>query len=84
MRLALVWLNLDSPVGVSHGVLILARELTDAGIRRVGIVGATTPGLPFISSPRGVEVDDDLTTIIQAEVDALIDGIRTARKVFGR
>jgi len=31
MRLALVWLNMDSPVGVSHGVLILARELTDAG-----------------------------------------------------
>lgn len=31
MRVALVWLNLDSPVGVSHGVLILARELTDAG-----------------------------------------------------
>lgn len=30
MRLALVWLNMDSPVGVSHGVLILARELTDA------------------------------------------------------
>jgi radical SAM superfamily enzyme YgiQ (UPF0313 family) len=31
MRLALVWLNMDSPVGVSHGVLILARELADAG-----------------------------------------------------
>ncbi len=31
MRLALVWLNMDSPVGVSHGVLILARELDDAG-----------------------------------------------------
>lgn len=31
MRLALLWLNMDSPVGVSHGVLILAQELTDAG-----------------------------------------------------
>jgi len=31
MRIALVWLNMDSPVGVSHGVLILARELADAG-----------------------------------------------------
>ncbi|MEQ9095560.1 MAG: 5'-nucleotidase C-terminal domain-containing protein [Phycisphaerales bacterium] len=48
--------------------------MTDAGVRRVGVIGATTPALPFISSPRGVTVSDELTTIIQAEVDALTLG----------
>ncbi len=50
--------------------------MTDAGVRRVGVIGATTPALPFISSPRGVTVSDELTAIIQAEVDALTaDGV---------
>ncbi|MBW1811931.1 MAG: B12-binding domain-containing radical SAM protein [Deltaproteobacteria bacterium] len=31
MRLAFVWFNTNSPVGISHGVLILARELAQAG-----------------------------------------------------
>lgn len=49
---------------------------TTAGPRRVGIIGATTPALPFISSPRGVLVSDDLATIIQAQADALTaDGV---------
>lgn len=39
--------------------------------RRIGIVGATTPRLPFISSPRNVVVDPDVASIVQAEVDAL-------------
>jgi 5'-nucleotidase len=37
----------------------------------IGIVGATTPALPFISSPRNVGVDPDVTAAIQAEVDEL-------------
>ncbi|MFI4882885.1 MAG: 5'-nucleotidase C-terminal domain-containing protein, partial [Phycisphaerales bacterium JB064] len=49
---------------------------TDMGVRRVGVIGATTPSLPFISSPRGVGVSDDLVTIIQAEIDAMTsDGV---------
>ncbi|MFI4915789.1 MAG: 5'-nucleotidase C-terminal domain-containing protein [Phycisphaerales bacterium JB060] len=48
--------------------------MTDAGPRRVGVIGATTPALSFISSPRGVTVSDDLVNIIQAEVDALTAG----------
>ena len=49
---------------------------TDRGVRRVGVIGATTTNLPFISSPRGVIVNDDLVTIIQAEIDALTaDGV---------
>lgn len=36
-----------------------------------GIVGATTPGLASISSPRFVEVDPDVVGLVQAEIDAL-------------
>ncbi len=38
-----------------------------------GIVGATTPNLPFISSPGGVGVDQDVLTAVQAEIDDLIN-----------
>jgi 5'-nucleotidase len=38
---------------------------------RIGIVGATTPALPSISSPRDVKVLDDVAGIVQAEVDKL-------------
>ena len=38
---------------------------------RVGIVGATTPNLRFISSPRNVEVLADVAAAIQTEVDQL-------------
>ena len=38
---------------------------------RIGIVGATTPDLAFISSPRNVRVDGRLREAIQAEVNGL-------------
>jgi 5'-nucleotidase len=38
---------------------------------RIGIVGATTPMLPFISSPRNVGVDDDVVGAVQGEIDRL-------------
>lgn len=37
----------------------------------VGIIGATTPNLPFISSPGACVVDADVAGAIQAEVDRL-------------
>ena len=37
----------------------------------VGIVGATTPALPFISSPRNTIVDPDVAGAIQREIDGL-------------
>lgn len=40
----------------------------------IGIVGATTPDLPFISSPGLVIVDSDVLGAIQAEVDDLLAG----------
>ncbi|MEQ8843922.1 MAG: 5'-nucleotidase C-terminal domain-containing protein [Phycisphaerales bacterium] len=45
------------------------------GTKRVGLVGATTTNLPFISSPRAVIVNEVLPAV-QAEVDALTaDGV---------
>jgi len=41
------------------------------GNEKVGIVGATTPDLPFISSPRKVKVDADVAGAIQNEVDKM-------------
>jgi 5'-nucleotidase len=38
---------------------------------RIGIVGATTPSLPFISSPRNVHVIADVAGEVQKEIDAL-------------
>jgi 5'-nucleotidase len=38
---------------------------------RIGIVGATTPLLPAISSPRNVTVDEDVVGEVQDEIDAL-------------
>lgn len=43
---------------------------------RIGIVGATTPLLRAVSSPRDVAVDPDVLGAVQAEVDALTaDGV---------
>lgn len=52
------------------GVIVPRTVVTVAG-RRVGIVGATTPLLRSISSPRGVVVLQDVAGIVQAQVDAL-------------
>ena len=41
------------------------------GGEQIGIIGLTTPNLPFISSPRDVSIDSDLVTVAQAEIDAL-------------
>jgi 2',3'-cyclic-nucleotide 2'-phosphodiesterase (5'-nucleotidase family) len=37
----------------------------------IGVIGATTPMLRYISSPRNVEVIDDVAMVVQAEVDKL-------------
>ncbi|MEM9564636.1 MAG: bifunctional metallophosphatase/5'-nucleotidase [Actinomycetota bacterium] len=50
--------------------LVSSDVITENG-RRIGIVGLTTPSLPTISSPGGVEVLTDLAGLAQAEVDDL-------------
>ncbi len=39
---------------------------------RVGVIGATTPGLPYLSSPRNVRVLQDVAAVVQQEIDALL------------
>ncbi len=44
--------------------------------RRIGIIGATTPELSYISSPRNVAVMSNVAEIVQAEIDRLTgDGV---------
>ena len=44
--------------------------------REVGIIGATTPALNSISSPRDVVVDDDVAGVVQVEIDKMTaDGV---------
>ncbi len=63
----------DSGRIASSTVIDVATSM--GGTVQVGIVGATTTSLPFISSPRGVVVSDILPAV-QAEVDALTaDGV---------
>lgn len=44
---------------------------TNAGIKQVGIVGATTPNLADISSIGGVQVNMDVAGAVQSQIDAL-------------
>jgi 5'-nucleotidase len=65
--------NLDisgEPNLVNTGRIVKSTVVEVRG-EEIGIVGATTPNLPFISSPRNVVVDPDVVGAIQAEVDQL-------------
>jgi 5'-nucleotidase len=56
----------------ARGRLVSSDVITEGGFK-IGLVGLTTPSLPTISSPGGVEVLTDLAAIAQAEVDDLSD-----------
>ena len=55
---------------VDDGVIRSSTIVKEKG-EKIGIIGAITPGLGFISSPRNVVVLQDVAEIIQAEIDAL-------------
>jgi 5'-nucleotidase len=55
---------------VEDGSIVKSLVVRKGG-ERIGIVGATTPLLPFISSPRNVNVNPDVAATLQAEIDAL-------------
>jgi 5'-nucleotidase len=55
---------------VDQGVIAKSTVVSERG-DRIGIIGATTPNLPFISSPRNVEIMDDVAGAIQGQVNAL-------------
>ncbi len=52
--------------------IIVTRTIITKDRERIGVVGATTPALPFISSPRDVIVLQDISAIVQGEIDALL------------
>ncbi|MDE2887038.1 MAG: 5'-nucleotidase C-terminal domain-containing protein [Gemmatimonadota bacterium] len=54
-----------------HSGRIAGSAVVRVGGERIGIVGATTPDLAFISSPRNVRVDGRLREAIQSEVNGL-------------
>jgi 5'-nucleotidase / UDP-sugar diphosphatase len=57
---------------VAAGRIARSVVVTTAG-HRVGIIGATTEKLPFISSPRDIVIDEVVTSV-QREIDALLAG----------
>lgn len=55
---------------VAQGRIGSSTILTVNG-ERVGVIGATTPGLTYLSSPRNVHVLQDVAAVVQGEIDAL-------------
>ena len=49
--------------------IIVASTIVAEGSENIGIVGATTPSLPFVSSPRNVAVNPDVVGTVQAQID---------------
>lgn len=50
---------------------IARRTVVETAGQRIGIVGATTPSLPYISSPRNVKAGRDVAASVQVQVDGL-------------
>ena len=50
---------------------ILASTVINKNGNEFGVIGLTTPDLPFISSPRGVVVDLEIVNIVQNEIDKM-------------
>ena len=74
-RTPFVSANLDfsaepSLAGLAGDSLVTRTVIRERG-EKIGIVGLTTPSLPTISSPGGVNVLTDLAGIAQVEIDAL-------------
>jgi 2',3'-cyclic-nucleotide 2'-phosphodiesterase (5'-nucleotidase family) len=54
----------------ADGTIVASTIVRERG-ERIGVVGATTPLLPAISSPRNVKVLDDVVGLVQEQVDIL-------------
>jgi len=54
----------------ADGTIVASTVVRERG-ERIGVVGATTPLLPAISSPRNVKVLDDVAGLVQDQVDDL-------------
>ncbi|ACB53969.1 putative alkaline phosphatase [Crocosphaera subtropica ATCC 51142] len=60
--------NLQNLVNMGQ---IASSAIVEKGGQKIGIIGATTPNLPFISSPGNVSVNQDVKTVVQGEIDRL-------------
>ena len=63
--------------------IIAPSTIVDKGRFQIGVIGAITPELPRISSPRNAEVLSDVAGIVQAEIDALLPRYNVLRKTAG-
>ena len=68
--------NLDFSGEPRLGELVATGRIASSTIlavngESVGVIGATTPGLPYLSSPRNVRVARDVAAVVQREIDAL-------------
>ncbi|MBN3036511.1 MAG: choice-of-anchor I family protein, partial [Bacteroidales bacterium] len=50
---------------------IAARTIVSTQGKQIGVIGLTTPQLPYISSPRNVAVDPNIVDIVQDHIDTL-------------
>ena len=73
--------NLDFTENNALNSLVESGKITSSSVfdvngQQVGVIGAITPNLPFISSPGKVKVLQNVAELVQAEIDALeADGI---------
>ncbi|MBN1339626.1 MAG: choice-of-anchor I family protein [Bacteroidales bacterium] len=51
---------------------IASRTIVNSQGKQIGVIGLTTPALPYISSPRNVSVDPNIVGIVQDHIDTLI------------
>lgn len=74
-RTKFVTANLDfsnePALAKKEGSSLVSRTIVRERGEKIGVVGLTTPSLPTISSPGGVQVLTDLAGIAQGEIDAL-------------
>ncbi len=74
---AFVTANLDFSAEPKLNALVKRGRISKSSVvsvcgQRFGIVGATTPFLGSISSPREVKIDPDVVGTVQTEIDALL------------
>ena len=54
------------------GGRIASSTILSVNGEQVGVIGATTPGLRYLSIPRNVRVMENVTAVVQREIDALL------------
>jgi len=58
--------------GFAEDGRIVPATVLEAGGEKIGVIGATTPGLSYVSRPGNVAVRSDLPGIVQEQIDKLV------------